>query len=222
MSGGVWKITALALAVLCLAAFGYLYCPNGWTGAHWPLANRAAPLADEAERLRSEVALLRGRVAELPDARERLERAAARARAAERLLAKGEEPGELAASIRARAEEAEVVPRWIQIRSVPASEGEEAAALPAWRFSVFAEGTYDQLAGFINRLEQIDQAAHTGSAGSAGVDAGETPFFEIRDLNITGGDNRLPSRTGADEDARHRCTLAVYTYRPDGEWLDNE
>lgn len=203
MTGRTWKtITCLLLltAAGCLGWYAHLAkrAGTGWIGKAGP-----SSLVSRADRLVRDVERLQSRAANLPEAKKRLETAREEAAGMAAIMARGDDPGTLADTIREQAARAEATPRWIQIRSVPVSGGGD---FTAWRYSLFLEGTYDQLASFMNGMEQLDQFRPADPAGGL-------PFFEITDLNISGN--------GADA-GRHQCTLVMFTYRPDGEWLKRE
>lgn len=208
-SASPWKRATLITLPLLALGLVWLYAlashaggVMGKPGKSGTLSRRLASLNDESARLRRQTELLAGVDGDLRAATEE-------ARSVSSVLATGDDAESLSPVIRRQAEAAGVLPRWIRADSFPLALVGNGDDVAAWRYSLFVDGTFDQLTGFINRLEQLDQPGGNDAAGTM-------PFFEIRDLNLTG---KTPAAAG---ETQHRCTLLLHAYRPSGEWLDHD
>lgn len=213
MSG--WKTAGLCLALPAAAAVLHLYGLVCSAGDRWPGQGIPGTLSGKISALENEVTRLKGGVDRLPAARSRLRAFVDVADEVAGILPSAETPDELLGLIRGQAEDFGVEVRKINVVTVPyhtetksfGSRGNGGVQWGAWRFSLFVNGDYNQLAGFINCLEQLDQPDALGE--------NEPVFLDITDFSIAASD--VSPSSERDRKKGHSCTLILYAYLPLGE-----
>lgn len=210
---GGWKTTGLLLALPAAAALLHLYGLIGAAGDRWPGKGTSESLTGRITEVEQEITRLNRQVEEFGDVRSRLRAVSDVAEKTSKIIPSGSHPNDLSGLIRSIATVFGVTIRRIEadIRHFPFSSlatGSDSTHSDthnihwiAWRFLLSLEGEYDQLAGFINCLEQLDQPHSSEKNMSL--------FFDITDVNIS---SSAPQHTG--QPPRHFCTLTVQTYLP--------
>lgn len=199
------------LALVIVGGAAYLYMLIGEAGDFWPAENEPGTLTRDVGNLKDENSRLSQEVAKIPAAKEELEKISVDYDLATRVLPRESSPDQLIAAIRTKAAQAGVSPTSLQ-PSIDA--GGRGGSFETWRFSITLTGNYDQLATFINRMEEFE-SADAASTGS------EKRFFEVKNLTIIAEQNgmaNLGSNAISGPDAiKHACTLVMQTYRYTGE-----
>lgn len=203
---------------LILGCAVHMYILMKEAGDRWPLENGPGSLTQRITALRAGVDQLRKQEAQIPGRREELAAVTADYELAATVLPRESGPDQLIAAIRTKARQAGVVPTRLQPSIVQAAAGRGAqggGAFEIWRFSLDVVGSFDQIAGFINRMEEFESpgAARAARAGS------ERRFFEVRELTIDAQENGLANLGGgaAANPVRHRAALVMQTYRYTGQ-----
>lgn len=218
MSKNRLKAVFGVLGVLVLGCLYHLYTLVGEAGDTWPAENEPGTLTNQLNQLDEEVRRLRMEVAKIPAAEERLKAVNEEYELASRVLPRESSPDQLIAAIHTKAQQSGVIPTSLSpsvAKGGPQPQGgrgQGSNAFETWRFTLNLTGSYDQLATFINRMEEFDSpdAARTGS---------EKRFFEVRDITITSEENGLANLTpeGAGKPVEHKCVVVMQTYRYTGE-----
>lgn len=218
---GSKKQLTTILAVVGAAVIGglvYLYMLIGQAGDRWPRHREAGSLTSEVESLTREIQRLRTEVAKIPDAHAQLEAIKIEYELALRVLPKESSPDQLLAAIRTKAQQAGVVPDRVvpavQRGQTGARRGAPTGAFEEWRFTVDIRGTYDQIASFVNRMEEFESSDAT-TAGS------ERRFFQVSDISITAEESGMalfpPNFVAVEANRGHKCTLIMQTFRFTGD-----
>lgn len=206
----------IALGVLFVAGGVYLYTLIGTAGDRWPAYNEPGTLTNDVTRLQASVAQLEKEVAKIPEARKQLEALQVEYELAIRVLPKENSPDQLVGAIRTKAEQAGVKP--VSLRpSTSGRTGKGGGPFEEWSFALDIYGTYDQIATFINKMEEFE-STDSSQIGS------EKRFFRLQDIDITASENGLGNlhplsvvdSTGKPVRA-HSCKLTMQTYRYTGE-----
>lgn len=199
-------IVIAVAAVLFLGGAYYLKTLIQRAGDAWPHVREPGSLTVEIDRLNQDIARLRQEIAKIPDAKEALEIVRTEHELASRVLPRESTPDQLLAAIRTKAAEAGVFP----IRLIPSvGQGRgDMSSFEVWGFTLDLTGTYDQIATFINRMEEFESAdpSRTGS---------EKRFFQVNTVTITAaheGMGFLPDRLG-ELSLQHTCHLNMGTFR---------
>lgn len=201
------------IGLMVVASGAYLYTLIEKAGDMWPSLNKPGSLTFVNNRLQGEVNALRQEVAKIPDAEKRLEEISIDYDLAARVLPRESSPDQLIAAIRTKAQQAGVTPSRLtpSVTRARGGKGGE-GAFETWRFALSVDGNYDQLATFVNRMEEFDSsdATRTGS---------EKRFFEVKSITITAQENGLGGLTPAsvNKPVMHKCTMNMQTYRYIGE-----
>ncbi len=213
----------ILLGVLILASLVYLYMLISEAGDRWPAYREPGTLTQRLEALDNEVRQLQQQVAQIPVRREILEKLKVEYELASRVLPRESAPDQLLNAIRTKAQQAGVFPNRLTPsvvasaapRATPGARGARPAAggtFETWRFSLTLDGNYDQIATFVNKMEEFDSpdAARTGS---------EKRFFEVKEISITGQESGLANLgpQAADNPIQHKCNLVMQTYRYTGQ-----
>ncbi|MCX7934021.1 MAG: type 4a pilus biogenesis protein PilO [Planctomycetota bacterium] len=191
---------ALALALCAL-----LYLPMSKIGI-WPFMSETSLRAQQA-KLAAEASALREKInRDLPQAKAELEKLRPMYETAVLILPQERRPEDLLGAINAKASEAGVTTISLSPGAVTAkggaAEGRQIAGKKAvaaatheeWSFKIELLGTYDQIATFINKMENFETAEGKR-------------FFAVSDFSIE-ADNK-----GLTEEGRHKCSLSMVTYR---------
>lgn len=199
-----WKTTTLIMTLALLCGLVYLYdraeyAGAGWAG--WVREQYPDSMAKKNAALRLENEQLRRDNERLPEARERLRLRLKDARTLAGRFPEGDDAAALEEGIREHAVAAGVSTRQIQFHAAAVPGDGDMPAMTVWRYSLFVQGSYAQLADFIGSLE------HSGDEVFSDDSEKNWPYFEITDLNVSGS-----------IDPRN-CRLAVFTYRPVEKWL---
>lgn len=198
------------IGLLIVGGAVYLYTLIDQAGDRWPSKGKAGTLTQQVSQLEREVQNLRLEVAKILDMEARLAQVTIDFELASRVLPRESSPDQLIAAIRTKAQQAGVAPS--SLRPSVARGGRGGGNFEIWRFSLTLEGSYDQIASFINKMEEFDSpdAAQTGS---------EKRFFELIDVDITSQQNGL-ANLGSDNGTNpilHACNITMQTYRYTGE-----
>ncbi|MDR1519329.1 MAG: type 4a pilus biogenesis protein PilO [Planctomycetota bacterium] len=220
------QIFLAAAALLFLGCGYYLWTQLVAAGDSWPYENEPGSLTAANNALQNEVRRLQEDAKKIPAANESLKTVKADYDLATLVLPRENTPDQLVAAIRTKAEQAGVV----LIKLVPSrvgatqgagarapqrGRGAQAAAFEEWNFSLNIRGTYDQIASFVNHMEEFE-SSDPNVAGS------EKRFFQVRDIDITADQGGLgffgvagagPSTSPRQ---RHECSLVMQTYRYTG------
>ncbi|MCC8165095.1 MAG: type 4a pilus biogenesis protein PilO [Planctomycetes bacterium] len=197
----------ILLGVIIVACTVYLYMLVSEAGDMWPAYQKPGTLTQQLAALDNEVMGLRLQVAQIPARQEILEALKVEYEYGSRILPRESSPDQLIAAIRTKAQQSGITPNRLQPSIASGSAG-QGANFEIWRFSLSLQGDYDQIATFINRMEEFDSpdAERTGS---------EKRFFEVREINIVAQDQGL-ANLGADAGGapvQHACNLVMQTYR---------
>ncbi len=212
-------VTMLALlGVLFVGGLVYLFLLVREAGDIWPYYNEPETLTYDINQLEAEVQRLRIEVAKIGPAREQLELVKVEYDLATRVLPRESSPDQLITAIRTKAQQAGVIPDRLapsaagggqQARGQAGRRG--ASNFEEWSFALDIRGTYDQIATFVNRMEEFESAdpAKTGS---------EKRFFQVRDIDITAEESGLANlgaaaASGQEGRKGHQCSLLMQTYR---------
>lgn len=213
------KLNVVFIILFLLAVGGgyFLYDLICRAGDMWPAENEPGSLTAKIKTLETEVGRLRGEKMKIEPAREELKKVAVDYELASHVLPRESSPDHLIAAIRTKAEQSGVTPSSLTPSVVAQRAGGRGAAagggsFETWRFSLILTGSYDQIATFVNKMEEFDSpdAARTGS---------EKRFFEVREISITAQDSGM-ANLGPDAvfgPVRHQCTMVMQTYRYTGE-----
>jgi Tfp pilus assembly protein PilO len=205
------------MAVLFLGGMVYLYLLIEEAGDFWPHENAPGSLTSDIAKIEAEIQRLRVEVMKIPDAKETLEALKVEYDLAVRVLPRESSPDQLIAAIRTKAQQAGVTPDKL-VPSVGGGAGGRRAAqsgnFEVWSFSLDIRGSYDQIATFVNRMEEFESNDPT-RMGS------EKRFFQVNSIDITAEANGM-SRLGgvgsavADTSVGHKAALVMQTYRYTG------
>lgn len=204
------------LAVVLIGAVIYLYTLVKEAGDMWPYENEPGTITNRIQRLQKEVADLKAEIAKIPAAKERLEAIRVEYDLAARVLPRESSPDQLLAAIRMKAGQTHVTPSKLTPRissrgSSPGRRGGGGSGFEEWSFTLELTGTYDQIATFVNKMEEFESGdpSRTGS---------EKRFFKVSSINITAEKNGLAALGGARPEniIGHKCTLVMQTYRYTG------
>lgn len=194
------------IGLFCIVVAGlayYLYTLIDEAGDMWPSLNKPGSLTQINTQLEREVQNLRLEVAKIPEAEEQLAQIMVDFDLATRVLPRESSPDQLIAAIRTKAQQAGVAPSNLQ-PSIAKGRG----PFEVWRFALNLQGSYDQIANFVNRMEEFDSAdaSQTGS---------EKRFFELISINMSSQQNGLANLgPGSGRNPiLHSCTLTMQTYR---------
>lgn len=215
------RIMVALLAVVFLGGLYYLYTQVKTAGDRWPSLNAPGSLTARINGLQKDIADLKKEVDQIPAAREELAALQVEYELAARVLPSESTPDQLIGAIRTKAQQAGVepsklTPTVVKPRAAASRRrGQQATGkFEEWRFSLTIAGSYDQIANFINRMEEFE------SNDPQRVGA-ERRFFQVQSIDIAAAGNGLASLTPASEadriNRRHICNLVMQTYRYTGE-----
>ncbi|MDR1536038.1 MAG: hypothetical protein LBU64_13285 [Planctomycetota bacterium] len=218
-------VVPLAVAgALLLGSLYYLSTLAREAGDFWPFVNEPGSLSAGIASLRGDVGKLQEEIKKIPAARERLEAVKVEYDLATRVLPRENSPDQLIAAIRTKAQQAGVIPTQLVPSRSRASaprggrnqRGGASGNFEEWTFTLRLEGTYDQIATFVNYMEEFESSSpsRTGS---------EKRFFQVRDIDISADQNGMgflgnPGDDGqaAESRQRHGCSLVMQTFRYTG------
>ena len=213
MNANTLKAIFGLFGVLILGSLVYLYFLIQEAGDRWPMENEPGSLVQQIGTLRGSISQLRLQEAQIPERREALAAITVEYELAQTVLPRESSPDQLIAAIRTKAQQAGVIPTSLTPSIIQGGGGGRGggSAFEIWRFSLAVGGSYDQIAGFINRMEEFESpdAARTGS---------ERRFFELLEINIDAQDNGLANLGGGTTaPVSHSCSLVMQTYRYTGQ-----
>ncbi|MDR0362692.1 MAG: type 4a pilus biogenesis protein PilO [Planctomycetota bacterium] len=198
----------------------YLYTQISQAGDRWPALDAPGSLTDTAARLTRDISALRTEVLQINPAREELAALQVEYELAARVLPTESTPDQLIGAIRTKAQQAGVTPssltptvaRQAQAQGGRARSGQRQSAqkFEEWKFSLTLNGSYDQIANFINRMEEFE----SNDAQRMGA---ERRFFQVSSVEITAADNGMAALGAAGIQGGHACKLEMQTYRYTGE-----
>lgn len=204
----------IIIGVFCfaiLAMLGWLYMQMSKVG-YKPFKN-ADSIYTKMEVLDQQIAELQMKIDQIPAVKEELRKLEADQDEATQLLPKENDPAELLSFITTKADEVKVKPQRINPSRKTAGGGggrgrgrggaKQAGKFEQWIYSMNIIGTYDQLATFINRMEEF---VITRSDGSR-----EKRFFAVENLNISSEKSGM-----VEGEAEHTAKITMVTYRYTG------
>lgn len=211
------------LVVLLVGSAVYLFLQIREAGDVWPYNDAPNTLTREVNSLTSEIQGLKKDVAKIKLAEEELEKVKVEYELATRVLPRENTPDQLLAAIRTKAQQAGVivnrlVPSASRARSSSSRRGRGAqTSFEEWRFTLDIRGSYDQIATFVNNMEEFESGDHerTGS---------EKRFFRVSEFSILASDNGLGflhiakqddgvGVMGAQSEGGHTCSMLMETFR---------
>lgn len=215
---GMKKFNTLigVLAALSVGCLVLLYFQITEAGDMWPYQGEPGTLTSDIAGLDSDIARLRAEERKIPAAREQLVAVTADYEFAARVLPRESSPDQLIAAIRTKAQQSGVYPSSLQPGIVAAgrsgARGGTGGSFETWRFTLTLDGTYDQIATFVNRMEEFEST-------DASRTASEKRFFEVRQIDLSAAGDGLAGiePNAAGEPVRHKCTMIMQTYRYTGE-----
>lgn len=229
--------------VLFLGGLVYLGMLMSETGDVWPFYNEPGTHQNDINKLNKSIADLRKKIRDIEDVRLKLKETEQEYRLAVRVLPSENHPDQLLAAIRDKAIQSGAQPNKIvsEIRTgalgmvTGSSGGRNAVTATAqrsrgaqgmknasgnfdeWVFTLDMMGTYDQIASFINTMEEFESndGSQTGS---------ERRFFHINQLELIASYDTLNYVYTEDTDKKqgnplynlHKCRLAMSTFRYTG------
>lgn len=212
MGGRKRLIRMLVVAgVILLGGLAYLFLLVREAGDMWPYEGEPNTLTREVTDLEKEVRRLEAERAKIPAAREELERIRVEYDLASRVLPRQASPGQLMDAISVKALQAGVVPN----RLTPSASGQAArgrgVAFEALDFALSIKGSYDQIATFVNRMEEFE-------SNDPSRISSDKWFFEVKEITITAEDNGMSNlgAQAAQNAVKHQCDLKMRTYRYTG------
>lgn len=215
MAGNRRFIQIMAVLVILLGIGVYfLYDQVKTAGDRWPFFQAPRSLTSENRGIRREIDDLLKQKEQIVPTRQRLEELKIEYELAGRVLPRESTPDQLIAAIRTKAVQSGVIPDKLtpsttgQNRSRGRGRGPQ-ASFEEWTFSLTIRGTYDQIATFINRMEEFE-AVDPSKVGS------EKRFFRVQSVNITANSSGLGFIGNPAEAGRHTCSLVMQTYRYTG------
>jgi Tfp pilus assembly protein PilO len=161
-------------------------------------------------------------VVQIAAAREELASVQAEYQLGSRVLPSESTPDQLLGAIRTKAQQAGVIPSQLRpdvVRQGSAGGRRGGKQAPTgkfeeWRFNLTISGSYDQIANFINRMEEFE------SNDPQRVGA-ERRFFQVQSVEITAAGNGLANLTSGTQavgkSPGHECRLMMQTYRYTGD-----
>jgi outer membrane murein-binding lipoprotein Lpp len=214
--------TLAVFGLLIAGCLAYLYVLIQEAGDRWPMENEPGSLTSQIGTLRASIDKLRQQTAQIPARQEVLAAITVDYELAQTVLPRESSPDQLIAAIRTKAQQAGITPVRLQPSIIQAggrgtARGGNAqgagGAFETWRFTLNITGNYDQIASFVNIMEEFESpdAERTGS---------ERRFFELLDINIQAQENGLANLGGevdANSPVAHSCTLIMQTYRYTGQ-----
>lgn len=211
------------IGALVVGAAVFLYMKISEAGDMWPAKGKPGTLAAQVVKLQKDVTSLREEEKKIEPTKKRRDEVTIDYELAANVLPRESTPDQLIAAIRTKALQSDVLPTRLQhsIQKVRARGGRGAAAaaggaFETWRFTLGLEGNFDQIASFVNRMEEFEStdASRTGA---------EKRFFEVKEITLTSAGNGL-SNLEPDEEkgsgtkpVKHSCTVIMQTYRYTGE-----
>ena len=202
-----------AAAVIVLGGAIFLYTQVKKAGDIWPYENAPGTLSGDIRNLNREIQRLREEEAKIEPAKERLAKIKEEYELALRVLPSENSPDQLIAAIRTKAQQVGVVPNRLVPSAARGGSRRNVSAFEEWSFSLTINGTYDEIASFINRMEEFESSdpSRTGS---------ERRFFQVSDISIravNSGMGLLGQVAPEGVKAKHECSLVMQTYRFTGE-----
>lgn len=212
MSGNKRFIQFIAVLAVILIGAGYvLYGQMKKAGDRWPFFQEPGSLTNNIRSLKREKDDLEKQKAQIPAMRQQLEEIKVEYELAGRVLPRESTPDMLLAAIRMKALQSGVIPDRIVPSTTSQNRGRGAgASFEEWSFSLTIRGTYDQIATFVNRMEEFE----TADASKVGS---EKRFFRVQNIGISAKENGLGFIGDPAEAGRHVCTLVMQTYRYTGK-----
>lgn len=204
-------IVLVIMAVVLIGALVFLYYQIKRAGDMWPHENKIGTLANTISKLETEIHALNQDVAKIPAAKEELEAYRIEYELAGRVLPRESTPDQLLAAIRTKAEQAGITPNRIMPKSGGSGGKRGSSSFEEWSFTLDLVGSYDQIAAFVNRMEEFESADATRTGS-------EKRFFKISSIAINAEDNGLAALGGSPPESvkGHKCVLVMQTYRYTG------
>lgn len=206
------------LAVVFLGCAYFLYTQMSRAGDSWPFFNEPGTLTNDINRINGEITRLQQEIAKIPAAEEALEKIRVDYELANRVLPRESSPDQLIAAIRLKAQQAGVIPDRLTPEVV--GQGQSRGRGPAtnfeeWSFSLDIRGSFDQIATFVNRMEEFESSDPTRTGS-------EKRFFKVTNIDITAEDSGMaflipPNAPEGQGRNGHRCSLVMSTFRYSGD-----
>ena len=195
------------IGLMVVGAAVYLYMQIAEAGDMWPKLNAAGTLSRQIQTLNADIKKLNEEQKKIPILREQLEKLSVDYDYAATVLPRVNSPDQLLAAIRTKAQQSGVFPSSLNPTSAKGGGRNANASLETLRFTIVLEGNYDEVATFVNRMEEFDSpdAAKTGT---------ERRFFELKNIKIAAVDNGQANLgLGAGNNPiKHKCDLVMQTY----------
>ena len=210
------KTLITVLALLIVGGAVYLYTLIGKAGDMWPAKNKPGSLTRSVATLQGQVQTLRVEVQRIPEAQEKLQTITVEYDLATRVLPRESSPDQLVAAIRIKAEQAGVIPdRLTPAVSAVTGGSRGSGSFEIWRFNLDIRGSYDQIATFINYMEEFEDS-NPNRSGS------EKRFFEVEQIRLNSKSNGMSFLEpeyieGPESFVRHTCNLVMQTFRYTGQ-----
>lgn len=195
-----------------------LYFELAYVG--WGPLQKEDSLTAKIAKKKEELQKANEKIKKIPELEKKLEQLAPEVRLAEQLIPSEATQDELLAYINDKANEAEIkiskitpnIPK-IKIQTKdkkkkdtkkpPSKKKEGTKQLEPWIFTISGSGTYDQMATFINKLEEFETRGPDGTI--------QKRLFAIEDISIRA------AKEGMEEGGIHTWSLELCTYRYAGE-----
>lgn len=204
----------IALFLLLSLGLGYyLYTLISIAGDRWPLFEEPGSLTADIKSLTRQIGELKKEEATIPEVKQKLEDLKKEYEVALRVLPTESTQDQLIGAIRLMTQQSKVTLDRINpmpSRASVAAGGKGAPKLfDSWTASLELHGSYDQLATFVNKLEQFESSdPATGNA--------QRRFFQVTDIDITsedGGLAELGDKGYNNEKKGHACKMVIQTFR---------
>jgi len=183
-------------------------------GDRKPFLNAPKSLTSEVTALKKEIAALRTKIEDKTQLEEQLRDLEEEEKLADRVLPKESTPDQLLSAIRQKTAASGVIPQRItpSVGGARPRLGARTAVASGpfeeWNFTLTVTGTYDQIATFINKMEEFESPAPDGGLP-------EKRFFRVNEFTISAeSDGFLDELSG--QRKGHSCELKMQTFRYTG------
>ncbi len=193
-------ITIGVFAVLLLGCLVGLYFQVSYIG-YEPFKGKES-IAQQMDDLQARLDEAQSRIEQIPEKKKKLKELEIVAKSANQLLPSKRTSDDLLRAIWKKAEESGVVPRSVEPGRATRNSQSEGDYEPL-AFTIAIDGPYDNIALFINRMEEFEVAGKNGQL--------EKRFFAVRKISIKNRSSKLS------ENGIQTCTMTMETFRYTGE-----
>lgn len=205
-------ITVGVFAVMMIGLLFWLYTQYSYIG-YQPFDGDPESIRNRIAVLEQQIVGLDAEIAMIPETEKQLAALKKDEAQAKQLLPKENDPAQLLAFINAKAEESEVRPQGITPKKVAAASGGRgrsragatAEKFERWQYDMEIIGTYDQIATFINRMEEFEIVLDNGSTER------QKRFFAVESLSLEAVSDGM-----VQGEQEHTARLSMVTYRYTG------